>query len=298
MRITTYFGLPQGHATIPFVDIRTDDDTRLFIDPCLIERCTDPLSYKAAAIMANFADQLYKDMRSGRWATSHTVEAAHEVHETKLGYGNGRNGKGKTPEGMRISLNGLCFLANGIPSISRIQDMSVFVEDFAEDCMSDLLANLLRPLLCQFTAEQMSSFGIHPSGEEVILYWDCVSHRWIESVQPYWLVDGQKVLLVPKWWVRTRFLFKAHQYLCGIIIERMQQEHGYLNLRKHDIWRNMERDSEHWEYERVIEYTRHNPDALDEYHERMPLYYNRAHGCMSNADLDITVYGHYISETA
>ena len=298
MYISKYLGIPKGHQTIDFVDITTDDDTRLFIDPCLIERSHDTLSRAAAHLMADFADQMYSDMRTGRWQVTHVFDEAHEIHATKLGYGNGRNGKGKTPAGMRDSLNGLCQLANSIPSISKTQDLSVLVEDFAEDCMSDLLTNILRLLLSRFTAEQMRYYGKEPDGTHEIRYWDDVAHRWNSTYEPYWLVDGRKILLVPKWWVRKNFLFKAHQYLYGVIIERIQDEYGYDGLTKRDVWRNLERDSEHWEYDKVIDYTLENPEALDAYHIRMQQYYDRANGCMDDDDLDMAVYGQYITETA
>lgn len=298
MHITSYLGIPFGHALISFVDVTTSSDSQLFLDPCLIERGTDMLSKHASALIADFEDKLYADMRCGNWHSTPIFNEAHEVNDTKLGYGNGRNGKGKTPHGMRDSLNGLCELANGIPSISRFQDISVFVEDFAEDCMSDLLTNILRLVLCQFTAEQMQFYGKRPAGLHRIKSWDCDTHNWIETEQPFWTVEGRKILLVPKWWVRKHFLFKAHQYLYGVIIERMKKESGYDDLSKKDVWRNMERDSEHWEYNKVIEYTRENPDALKEYHNRMPRYYNRANGCMDDDALDEAIYGYRVIETA
>ena len=54
MFITEYIGLPMGHAGIDFVDITTERDTQLFLDPCLIERCCDPLSQDAAASISDF----------------------------------------------------------------------------------------------------------------------------------------------------------------------------------------------------------------------------------------------------
>ena len=298
MFITEYLGLPQGHSDIDFVDINTSDDTELFIDPCLIELGEDQLSREAATLISDFEDTLYYDMRSGQWRTTHVLDEAHEIHDTKLGYGNGRNGKGKTPDGMRESLDGLCSLANGIQAISRIQDVAVFVEDFAEDCMSDLLTNILHRLLCDFTAEQMALYGEDPHGFHEVKSWSRAVHRWTSSEQPYWLVNGRRILLVPKHWVRQRFLFKAHQYLYGVIIERMRDRHGYDGLSKLDIWHNMERDTEHWEYDRVIEFTQENSDALDEYHDRMLWYYRRARGRMSNGDLDEAVYGYRTAESA
>ena len=298
MRISTHLNLPPGHINFPFVDITTHSDTRLFLDPCLIERSQDELSKYASALIADFEDKLYLDMRHGHWDITIAFDEAHEINDTKLGYGNGFNGKGKTPHGMRDSLDGLCRLANNIPSIARIQDISVFVEDFAEDCMSDLLTNILRLLLNQFTANLMLTYGKTSAGKHVIKSWDLQTHSWIETEQPYWMVSGQKILLVPKWWVRKNFLFKAHQYLYGVIIERMRRESGYDGLAKIDVWKNMERNFEHWEYAKVIEYTLEHPDALSEYHTRMPNYYNRAAGCMDDDELDKVVYGHLISKIA
>lgn len=298
MTITDYLGIARGHFNISFVDVCTDDDTKLFIDPCLIELRKDDRSREAATLIADFEDTLYAEMRSGRWDSTHVFDEAHEIHDTKLGYGNGQNGKGKTSDGMRESLNRLCLLANRIPEISRIQDMSVFVEDFAEDCMSDLLTNILHRVLCEFTAEQMKLYGVEPAGVYQVKSWSCADHGWMSSKQPYWLINGRRILLVPKYWVRKGFLFKAHQYLYGVIIERMRNEYGYNGLSKRDIWHNMERNKKHWEYDSVVEFTQKNPDALYEYHGRMLRYYKRAGGCMSDADLDDVVYGYNVDESA
>ena len=298
MFITEYIGRPMGHAGLDFVDITTSHDTRLFLDPCLIERCSDSLSRDAAALFSDFADQMYLDMRNGRWNSTHVFDEAHEIHETKLGYGNGRNGKGKTSHGMCDSLNGLCQLANNIRSISKIQDVSVLVEGFAEDCMSDLLTNILRLQLSSFTEEQMRRYGKTPQGFHEIKSWDSNTHDWTNTQVPYWQVDDNKILLVPKRWVRKRHLFRAHQYLYAVILERIRNEFGNKNLTKKDMWRNIRRDTKNWEYDKVIDFTLEHPDALGEYHNRMYKYYDRANGCMSDDDLDEAVYGQYMSETA
>ncbi|MBQ6950375.1 MAG: hypothetical protein IJN44_02655 [Clostridia bacterium] len=298
MYISTYLGVPRGHKNFDFVDITTNTDTELFIDPCLIEFGKDRFSQEAAMTFSDFADRLYREMRASRWRGSSIFDEAHEVHETRLGYGNGHNGKGKTPQGMRNSLNELCRLVKDIPTISCIQDIPVFVKDFAEDCMSDLLTNILRRLLSQFTAEQMEHYGCNPDGYHTIRYWDCECHDWALSQEPYWLVNGRKVLLVPKRWVRKNFLFKAHQYLFVVILERLKEEPAFLDLPKQVIWKNIERNSPHWEYDKVKAYTRENPEALEEYHQRMPLYYARSYGTMSDDELDEAVYQNQSCRTA
>lgn len=207
-----------------------------------------------------------------------------------LAYGNGHNGKGKTPEGMRDSLNDLCDLATKIPTISCVQDIPVFVQDFAEDCMSDLLTNILRRILTQFTADQMQRYGIEPDGYHEIRSWDREKHDWAWSQEPFWRVGSRKILLVPKWWVRKHFLFKTHQYLSLVILERMRDDPRYRDLSKRIMLQSLEREIPHWEYEEVTRYTLAHPDALREYHRKLPLHYNKAYGCMSDEALDKAVY--------
>ena len=121
---------------------------------------------------------------------------------------------------------------------------------------------------------------------------------WIQVSRPCWYHNGKELLLVPKWIVRKNFLFKAHQYLYSVIIERIKIANGWDDLKKVDIWNNLPRISEHWEYDTVIAYTREHPEALSEYHNHMPRFYRRARGCMTDADLDLVVYGRRTRESA
>ncbi|MEM5767330.1 MAG: hypothetical protein AAGU32_03430 [Bacillota bacterium] len=108
----------------------------------------------------------------------------------------------------------------------------------------------------------------------------------------------QAVLLVPKWIVRKNFLFKAHQYLYSVIVERIRKKNGWDDLKKIDIWNTLPRVSEHWEYDTVIAYTREHPEALSEYHDHMPRFYGRTKGHMTDQDLDSAVYGRRMKESA
>lgn len=290
MNITEYLGLSAGHANLDFVDVRTDTDTELFIDPCLIELGSDKRSQQACRLFDDFADTLFNEMRSNRWACTNLLDDAHEIHDTKLGYGNGRNGKGKTAEGLNECFYGLQRLANGFPTISQIQDLSIFVQDFAEDSMSDLLTNILHRILCEFTQEQMAKYGKEPAGLHPVRYWNSEYHRWEETSEPYWLCDGCPILLVPKEWVRKSFLFNAHQYLFSIIIARMQDTPEYSGLSRKDIWNSLARTTAHWEYDRVTRQTAESPDLLSEYHDRMLSFYKRKGGIMTDDDLDEAVY--------
>lgn len=292
MYISDYLGLePKGHYNYDFVDAFLGADNRLFIDPCMLEGADDPWSVKATNIMRAFFDCFFEELRRGHLLESGLLDHAGEQNATKLGYGNGENGKGKTATGLIESFKGLAVLVHDIPTISRAQDIPVMVEGFAEDCMSDLLTNILHGPLNDFTAQQMRKYGCEPQTEKTIWTFDASSRTWVQVERPCWLYKGKELLLVPKWIVRRNFLFKAHQYLYCVIVERIRKENGWDDLNKIDVWNNFPRTSTHWEYDKVISYSRDNPDALTEYHKCMPAYYRRANGCMSDEDLDYAVYG-------
>ena len=299
MFISDYLGLgKKGHGNFDFVDVNLDNDNRLFIDPCLIEGAKDAWSVNATKHMSGYFDHLFEAMRKG-WEHIDTLfDHAHEQNATKLGYGNGKNGKGKTPEGLKTCLGDLRVLVQGIPTISRAQDLPVLVRNFAEDCMSDLLTNILHEQLNCFTAGQLKQYGLEPDGKGLFWTWNKENGEWEQVLRPVWLYGDEEILLVPKWIVRRNYLFKAHQYLNGVIIERIQKANGWEDLKKVDIWNNLEHRSYNWEYDYVIDFTKDHPEALSEYHNRLRWYYTRAHGHMSDDELDVTVYGTLIPTSA
>lgn len=288
----------KGHRNFDFVDVNLDDDTRLFIDPCMIEGAEDPWSVNAEKVMRTYFDCIFDGFYNGNVRSTSLLSHAGEQNATKLGYGNGDNGKGKTEDGLWDSLKGLATLIHDIPTINCAQDIPVLVEGFAEDGMSDLLTNILHEQLNHFTQAQMLKWGCAPQGEKSIWTFNAEKHSWIEVMRPCWLHRGKEILLVPKWIVRRNYLFKAHQYLYSIIVERMREANGWEDLKKIDVWNNLPRNSEHWEYETVIAYSKQYPEALSEYHDRMPHFYKRARGCMTDEDLDCTVYGFSITDAA
>lgn len=245
-----------------------------------------------------YFDCLFDIFRHENNCINELFSHAGEQNATKLGYGNGDNGKGKTAEGLWDSLKGLSTLIKEIPTIDRIQDIPVLVEGFAEDCLSDLLTNILHELLNYFTEEQMLKWGYAPQQEKNIWTFNPESTSWIQVKRPCWLYKNKELLLVPKWIVRRNYLFKAHQYLYSIIIERIRNERGWNDLKKIDIWNNLPRASEHWEYDTAISYSKQHPDALTDYHSRMQFFYTRANGCMTDQLLDFIVYGYAIDDVA
>lgn len=286
----------KGHANFEFVDVQLDSDNRIFIDPVVLENATDAWSINANRCVQSFFDSLYEALKKNQ--SYNLFDHAHEQNATKFGYGNGQNGKGKTADGLEDALSKLKKLVHTIPTISKGEDIPVLVEGFAEDCMSDLLTNILHEHLNEFTAHQMQHRGIPADSKKTFWTWDVENSTWKQVTKECWFYNGRELLMVPKWIVRKNYLFKAHQYLYGVIVERMQVEKGWEDMKKIDVLKNMPKNNEHWEYETVIQYTKQHPDALEEYHKRIPKYYNRAHGIMSDEELDLAIYGCEVQEVA
>jgi len=85
MHISAHLGLPPGHSHFPFVDVTTRSDTRLFLDPCLIERGQDDFSRYSTALISDFEDKLYWDMRHGRWDSTTVFDEAHGICGMDIG---------------------------------------------------------------------------------------------------------------------------------------------------------------------------------------------------------------------
>jgi len=290
--ISNYLKLgAKGHFTRDFVDVFLNGDNRLFIDPSLIERGNDTWCKSATNIMNSFFDVLFSTIRSGG-STDILFAHAGEQNATKLGYGsNGRNGKGKTAKGLKDCLRGLYPLVQEISTVSRPQDIPVFVPGFAEDCMSDLLTNILHGHINDFTAEQMKKYGRKPDSENVFFTWDMAIKEWVKVSRPCWLHNNKELLLVPKHIVRKNFLFNTGQYLRRVILERVREENNWQDMSKKDIEANISRDKENWSYDYIVDYTKQQPEALCEYHKKLPSYYNEVGGAMTDAELDDAVYG-------
>ena len=286
----------KGHRYYDFVDVNLEDDNKLFIDPVLISLGSDPWCNNARKCIDSFFDCLYKGFQND--TIQDLLAHAHEQNATKLGYGNGNNGKGATAEGLDECLRDLKKLVQQIPTIDKCEDLSVFIKGFAEDRMSDLLTNILHQPLNEFTSEQMKKLGIAPSFTSSFYTWSIEEKMWKEVTMQSWAYRGKELLLVPKWIVRKNYLFKAHQYLTTVIIERIRINQSKEDFPKREIWKTIERNCIHWEYDYVTDYSKEHPDALSEYHQRIPAYYNRANGHHSDEDLDFYIYGKKLSITA
>lgn len=231
--ISDYFGLHiRSHSEIGFVDIPLFPDTKLFIDPCLIEYVHNPLNVKFKETITSYFDYFYKlyyenypDLEKKK-----LFDFAHEINATSLGYGKGDNGRGSTADKMLFDFRTIEKLIEMNLHMDSPIDIPLFLNGFAEDRLSDMLTNILFQDLSQFTIEQCEKYGILlqtelPQGYTPFSYWDKMHKSWIHYGGKYLIIEEKVVLLVPKSVVRKRYFFQTSQYFTRIILQRLQKQY-------------------------------------------------------------------------
>lgn len=298
--ISDYLGLPHQHSLFAFVDTRPEKDTKIFIDPCLIEAGTSGFCNRAHYVVDNYFDVFYSLFKRSatRQELLELFMHTHEINAAKLGYGNGRNGKAKTPDGMLNTFSDVHTLfKKGLP-LSTAIDLPIFIEGFAEDCMTDLLTNILFLELNQFTLEQCALHGYHGiNNVRNFYYWDASIHSWKEYTGPMMIINESPILLVPKEIVRPSYYCDTEHFIRHEITERIRLERMQV-VKGKEVYPNKKdlRDELGKKYGsgRIIsiEEVYANPFILTSYHDHIP------HICsnmtMTDDQLDNYIYrGHW-----
>lgn len=285
-----------SHSDIEFVDVKLAPDTKLFLDPCLIALEFSDWAVQANRTVKSYFDQFYSLYRNNSDDKEKLAlfAHAHEINATHLGYGNGNNGKAKTPQGMLFTFRGIPqLMKNGIP-FSAACDLPLFIKDFAEDCLSDMLTNILFKNLMDFTIAQCIRYNARmvdaPSG---LHYWNADTAVWEEYSGSCLIHNGKLLLLVPKKAVRNRYYFTTEQYFRGIILARMKEESAYRDSKgkvqyipKKVLWKKAMGNDDTQSC--VRRYTAEDPSYLSEYHSKLPSFYSDKG--MSDDSLDVLLY--------
>lgn len=285
----------KGHTNYEFVDVVVNDDNRLFIDPILIETANNRWCIEANAIVQSFFNKFFETYEQGDPTEKAKILAhAREQNGTRLGYGNGHNGKGNTAQGLICVFKPLEQLILDVRTMHKAEDLPVLIPGFAEDGLSDMLTNILHNHLNQFTFQELSKYGIKSNSKISFSTWNRLTDCWEKVDRPCYCVDGRELLLVPKNIVRKNYLFKTHQYFNRIILERMREEGYYTKdgklIPKKEIVAAKRFSAPHWEYAETITYTTQHNDALEEYHKKLPKFYADNGNAMRDSELDSFLY--------
>jgi hypothetical protein len=286
------------HADINYVNTK-ERDIKLFIDPCLIEIDNDEISQEAMRTVNSYYDRLYTLYRNQRPDEEKLQLFLHagEINDTKLGYGNGRNGHCKTPQGMIDTFRAIDGYLRAHINMTHPIDTAILIEGYAEDCLSDTLTNALWKVLNQFTIEECNRVGRQLSHtENERYYWDYNTNLWTSYVGDCLKRDnGEIVLLVPKIYVRQRFYYSVGHFISNVIFEHILRDNPIVRAdgterpytRRELIQDIRQRGETRLGF--TLDYLHEHPEALDEYHRDIPTYYFERD--LSDDRLDAIVFG-------
>lgn len=229
MNISEYFQLGKTQYELDFIDINLSSDIPLFIDPYYLGTCEFPWAVDANRTLENFFSLLLTYLQSEQYDEAHYIFShLHEPNETRLGLSKNKpQGRGVGPKDTeRIFENLLRSKAIKSGVVEDIEDFRIFVPGIDKDKMSDLTTNIIKKHLVDYTINQCKLWNIPLSAEVPSgFYWDRNNQKWKNDYVETLVIDGQKILFVPKRIASYSKEYTPQKYLQHFVLNFLQDEH-------------------------------------------------------------------------
>jgi hypothetical protein len=226
--VSNYFRINKSQAQLDFVDVDTEKDLQLFIDPYVFSKSSDAWSVICHEAIVSFFQSVIDAVRRGDDATGRALlNNLGEPNETCLGLSTG------TPAGRGIGRLQADELYDRLKRsraartglLSELSDCELFIVGIGSDKVSDITTNILRRNLIEYTQTQCDLHGIPLVGEVASgMLWDGAEHRWTNQYVSLPVINGQKLILVPKSSVRWKLAFSHQDYYNKFVLEFLQAE--------------------------------------------------------------------------
>lgn len=236
MKISEFFKLDSHRqSNFDFIDLKVDQDNRLFLDPARVEAETKYKSWSDK--MQDFHNTVFSfyDKDEKQKAKELFVHSK-ESNEFRLGYSTGKpRGKGNSKDSLGkvfdfIEKEGLF----DTKIVGGCKDFPVFIPGFDRDLMSDLVVSILKSELVDFTIEQCTKHGIKRRNRVTFEYWDSITHKWEIRTERLPEIKngnepGKPIIFLPKELVVRKYLYSVEGYLSKALLVWEQKEHKEKN---------------------------------------------------------------------
>lgn len=211
------------------MDIDTNRDRPLFIDPHFLGQRSDPWSIAASHTIRSFFSYFLGLLNQGKEDEARDLfDNLHEPNETCLGLSRKRpQGNGIGDEDARRIFESLAqSMAVKTGVLEDLEDCRVFVRGIDKDKTSDMTTNIIRRHLIAYTQHQCELWGIpltpdSPSG----FWWNPGPRAWENDYTSNLYVGGRRILLVPKAIVSYSKAHTPQRYHQHFVLNFLQHEH-------------------------------------------------------------------------
>lgn len=275
-RVSTIFKLKRSQATLDFVDVDVERDTRVFLSPRALSLMQTDWGDGCVSLVQNFFETVLSLIKEGKnGAAEALLRELREPNETHLGMSRGKS-RGRalgdeSAHGVWTALSQSAAARSGL--IQDLEDTVLLIHGISVDIVSDITTNIIRGPLIEYTQEQSRQLGIPltqgvPSGP----MWHAGRREWITQFLDLPLTKTGKLLLVPKAIVRRTALYDMQHYYRHFMLEHMQREELKAGsalvtmlkkgpkVHKTDLIEKFGDDKQ-----AVIDQTLKHPEVLDEY---------------------------------
>ncbi|MNK55187.1 hypothetical protein D3C87_741960 [compost metagenome] len=280
MKISERFVLNKTQAELDFVDIDTEKDLPLFLDPFFLSLRQDNWSIEGTRTIKSFFQRVLELLGQNENGRARLLFAhLGEPNSTCLGLSRGNpKGRGMGKENSDEIFDSIVnSRATKTGLIQDLQDNILFVEGFGKDKLSDMTTNIIKKNLIEYTQNQCKLHGIPltsniPSG----FYWNRRTLNWEQNYTDLLVIDHRIILLVPKGIVSFCKDYTSERYYNHFVLNFMQNEQLRLNSAliqtKRDGTKFVTKKSlkarHPFSKDFIAEFSRRNPAVLRNFKER------------------------------
>ena len=226
MLVSKAFELRKTQAELDFVDVNTDYDLKLFIDPYAIEIRGDDFSTELQDYLTTYFQTLLDALRADKPGVADGLTAhLSEPHETFIGVSKGGPGKGVGRDQAKQIVAALrrsrSFQTGALTDLAETE---LFIPGISSDKLSDLTTNIIRLPLEAYTRAQCELLGIPTTQVAMPPAWNPGTGRWEAHYAPVPVISGKPVLLIPKTLVRRKLSLNSQEFYNHHMLNYLQEE--------------------------------------------------------------------------
>lgn len=276
MRASEHYKLNRTQPTLDFVDVDVTDDVKLFVDPRAIIWLKSDWGRSCANLVHDFFSYVVAAIRDGKDKEAiAALRGLREPNETHLGLSVGIS-QGRAV-GKEIALDLFEALQNSeavkTGLVQDLDDATLLVEGVGPDLISDITTNIIREPLIEYTQAACVAYKIPMSpGVDSGLLWNPKQKRWFHKDVVLPVVDGDKLILVPKYIARRELSYNPGKYYRAYVAPALQEDElraksALVKLTKHGPHVTKTAIYEKYGSSKaiIVEQTLKHPDALRAY---------------------------------